>query len=69
MGIFDRLRGKAKEHPDQVQQGMDKVGQFADEKTGGKHSEQINKAEDKAGEYLGSDRGTDSGGDNPDATR
>jgi antitoxin protein of toxin-antitoxin system len=65
MGIFDRLKGKAKEHPDQVEKGLDKAGQFADDKTGGKHSEQINKAEDKAGDYLGSDQGSD----NPDANR
>jgi hypothetical protein len=65
MGIFDRLKGKAKEHPDQVEQGLDKAGQFADDKTGGKHSEQVNKAEEKAGEYLG----TDQGNDDPDANR
>ncbi|MDQ2757985.1 MAG: antitoxin [Actinomycetota bacterium] len=52
MGIFDNisdLAGQAKdkaqelvdEHGDQVGDGLDKAGAFADEKTGGQHSDQI----------------------------
>ena len=42
----------AKEHPDQVKQGVEKAGDVADEKTGGQHSDQIDKAEQAAEERL-----------------
>ena len=49
MGGLGDLVGKAKklakEHPDQVKQGVEKAGQVADEKTGGQHADQIDKAE------------------------
>jgi VIT1/CCC1 family predicted Fe2+/Mn2+ transporter len=61
-GLGD-LAGKAeelaKEHPDQVKQGMEKAGQVADEKTGGQYTDQIDKAEQAAEDHLtgGSDQG------------
>ena len=60
-GLGD-LAGKAeelaKEHPDQVKQGVEKAGQVADEKTGGQHADQIDKAEQAVEERLtgGSDQ-------------
>ncbi len=48
MGIFDKFR----KHGDQVEQGLDKAAQVADEKTGGGYSEQIRSAREQAGEYL-----------------
>jgi VIT1/CCC1 family predicted Fe2+/Mn2+ transporter len=45
-------KGKAddmmREHPDKVDQGIDKAGQTADSKTGGKHTSQIDSGTDKA---------------------
>ncbi|MGI5505747.1 antitoxin [Lentzea sp. CA-135723] len=53
---FDELKNKAKdligEHGDKVDQGVERAGQFADEKTGGKHSEHIDQGEDKLKEGL-----------------
>ena len=53
---FDELKNKAKdligEHGDKVDQGVDRAGQFADEKTGGQHSDHIDPGEDKLKEGL-----------------
>ena len=63
MSEFGDLAGKAeelaKEHPDQVKEGLEKAGQVADEKTGGQHTGQIDKAEQAAEQRLtgGSDQG------------
>jgi hypothetical protein len=59
MGFLDDAVDKAKdaisEHPDQVSDALDKAGQFADEKTGGKYGEQIDGGLDKAKDALGLD--------------
>lgn len=56
---FDEMKDKAKDmlgqHGDQAEQGIDKARDFADEKTGGKHSDQIDKLADQAKERLGGD--------------
>ena len=63
MSELGDLAGKAEElaqeHPDQVKQGLEKAGQAADEKTGGQHTDQIDKAEQAAEQRLtgGSDQG------------
>ena len=45
MGIFDDLKDAADKHEDQVEQGIDKVGDLIDEKTGGKFAnEEIGRA-------------------------
>ena len=49
----------AKEHPDQVKQGVEKAGQVADEKTGGQHADQIDKAEQAVEERLTGDSDQD----------
>jgi antitoxin protein of toxin-antitoxin system len=57
MPNFGKLIEKAKElagkHPDQVNKGVDKAEQAADQKTGGQHSSQIHEAGDRAEGYLG----------------
>lgn len=54
---FDELKNKAmgmaKEHSEQVGQGIDKAREFVDEKTGGQHSEQIQQGADKLKEAIG----------------
>ncbi|GAA3462622.1 antitoxin [Saccharothrix longispora] len=59
MGIgdrFDELKDKAKDalgqHGDKADQGVDKAGQFIDERTGGRHSEHVQQGTDKAKEGL-----------------
>ncbi len=57
---LDDLKNKAKDlagqHPDQVDQGIDKAREFADEKTGGQHSEQIQQGADKLKERFGGEQ-------------
>lgn len=53
MGIFDKAQDMAEQHPDQVDQGIEKAGDAVDERTGGKHAEQVDKGQDMARERLG----------------
>jgi hypothetical protein len=41
MGIFDKAKDALSEHSAQVATGIDKAGDFVDEKTGGKYVEQV----------------------------
>ena len=51
MGIFDKVKAKAKDalakHPDKVGQGIDKLADNIDKRTGGKYSEQIDRGADE----------------------
>jgi hypothetical protein len=60
MGIgdkFDELKQTAEEmirqHPDKVEQGIDKAEHLADERTGGKYTEQIGKGAEQLKRRLG----------------
>jgi len=57
MAGFDDLRGKAeefaKQNPDQVSEGIENVGNFVDDKTGGKFEGQVDGAQQGANDYLG----------------
>jgi hypothetical protein len=57
MPDFSKLLDKAKHlagmHPEQVNKGVDQAEHVADEKTGGKHSSQVQEAGDRAEGYLG----------------
>lgn len=59
MGFLDDAKDKAKDlaggHEDQVDDGLEKAGDFADDKTGDKYSDQIDSGQDKASEFLGGD--------------
>ena len=46
MGIFDNIGEQVAQHWETVDQAIEKCAEFIDEKTGGKHSEQINQAAD-----------------------
>ncbi|WP_447007534.1 antitoxin [Saccharothrix isguenensis] len=66
MGIgdkFDDIKSKAKDalgqHGDKADEGIDRVGQFADERTGGRHSDRIQQGTDRAKEGLGTFRDRD----------
>ncbi|MEO7130160.1 MAG: antitoxin [Dermatophilaceae bacterium] len=56
MGLLDNIKDKASElvdqHGDQVGGGVDKAGDFVDEKTGGKFSDQIDGGQRQAKDGL-----------------
>lgn len=56
MSMFDNIKDKANElvdgHGDKVDQGVDKAGELANEKTGGEHGEQIAQGTQKARDGL-----------------
>lgn len=54
-GIVDKGKDLAAEHPDQVNQAIDKAGDFADGKTGGKFADKVDQAQDAAKKQLGTD--------------
>ncbi|MFJ8308391.1 MULTISPECIES: antitoxin [unclassified Streptomyces] len=57
MSVMDKLKGLLKGHEEQAGQGIDKAGDFVDEKTQGKYSGQVDAAQDKLKEQLGPERG------------
>jgi hypothetical protein len=52
-GFMDKAEDLADQHDDKVDQGLQKAGDIADEKTGGGHSEQIDRGVDTAQEHTG----------------
>jgi hypothetical protein len=52
-GFMDKAQDFAEQHDEQVDQGMEKAGDMADQKTGGKYDEQIDKGVDAAQERTG----------------
>lgn len=53
MGLMDKVRQLAGKNPQKTQQGIDKIAQQADKRTGGKRSEQITKGVDQVKDRLG----------------
>lgn len=55
MGFKDWLnKGKkmAAENKDAVKDGVDKTGDYVDDKTGGKYADQVDQGQDKAKDYV-----------------
>lgn len=55
MGIGDmvnKAKDLAADHPDKVDQGIDKAGDAVDQRTGGQHVEQVDKAQDAVRDRL-----------------
>jgi hypothetical protein len=48
MGFMDKAKDFADKHDEQVDQGIEKVGDQADNRTGNKYSDQIDKGVDQA---------------------
>ncbi|MFC9690525.1 antitoxin [Kribbella sp. NPDC056951] len=59
MGIFDKAKDALGEHGDKVDEGIDKAGDLADEKTGGEHADKIDQGQEFAKDRLGSLGGDD----------
>ena len=58
MGIGDmvnKAKDLAADHPDKVDQGIDKAGDAVDQRTGGQHVEQVDKAQDAVRGRLAGD--------------
>ncbi|SFQ63023.1 antitoxin [Amycolatopsis rubida] len=57
MSFFDQAKDKIQEfagnNQDKVGDGIDKAAEFADDKTGGKHGDQIRQGADKLKENFG----------------
>lgn len=57
MGLMDDLGGKAKDladqNPDKLKEGVEKAGDFVDEKTGGKYADKVDQAQQAAEDRLG----------------
>ncbi|MFC9736939.1 antitoxin [Streptomyces noursei] len=60
MSVLDKLKELLKGHEEQAGKGVDKAGDYVDERTQGKYQSQVDTAQDKLREQLGgTDRDTD----------
>ncbi|MFI5956576.1 antitoxin [Cryptosporangium sp. NPDC051539] len=53
MGFLDKAKDFVDKHDDKIDQGLEKAGDLIDDKTGHKHSGNIDKAVDAAQKYTG----------------
>ncbi|MFG2717688.1 antitoxin [Streptomyces sp. NPDC048416] len=59
MSMLDKLKGLLKGHEDTARQGVEKGGDAFDARTGNKYQGQVDTAQQKLNEQLGSDRPQD----------
>jgi hypothetical protein len=52
MSMFDKAKDLLSEHGDKVDEGIDKLGDLIDEKTGGEHVDKVDTAQEKLKEQL-----------------
>jgi hypothetical protein len=52
MGLMDKIKGMFGKHGDQAKQGVEKVGDAVDDKTGGKYASQVDAGQEKADEFI-----------------
>ncbi|WP_255946307.1 antitoxin [Streptomyces odontomachi] len=57
MSVMDKLKDMLKGHPEQTSKGIDKGGDYVDKKTEGKHSGQVDTAQEKAKDKYGHGEG------------
>jgi hypothetical protein len=53
MGIFDKAKDAMGEHGEQVDAGIEKAGDFVDERTDSKYVDQVDQGQETAKEKLG----------------
>lgn len=53
MSMLDKLKGMLKGHEDTARQGVEKAGDAVDAKTGNKYQSQVDTAQQKINEQLG----------------
>lgn len=59
MGVFDSIADAAKQNEAKIEEGIEKVGDLIDEKTGGKFADQVDKVQNLANEGLDKITGDD----------
>jgi len=52
MGIFDKAKSLVTKNKDQVAPGVDKATDVVDDKTGGKHTDHLEKVDDAAQKFA-----------------
>jgi MT0933-like antitoxin protein len=52
MGIFDKAKDALSEHSEQADAGIEKAGDFVDDSTGDKYTEQVDKGQDLAADRV-----------------
>ena len=52
MGIFDKAKDALSEHSEHVDTGIEKAGDFVDDKTESKYAEQVDKGQDFAADRV-----------------
>ena len=52
MGIFDKAKDALSEHSEQADSGIEKAGDFVDERTDNKYAEQVDKGQDFAADRV-----------------
>ena len=52
MSMFDKAKDLLGEHGDKVDEGIDKLGDLIDDKTGGEHADKVDLAQEKLKEGL-----------------
>ena len=62
MSLIDKAKKFIGDNPDKVRQGIEKVGDEIDERTGGKYADKIDRVQAEAAKRLGDDP------NRPDAT-
>ncbi len=55
MGLFDKAKKLIEGNKDKVAEGVDKATDVVDDKTGGKHTEHLDKVDDAAAKFAGED--------------
>ena len=58
MGFLDKIKDLAGQHADKVEGAIDKAADVADEKTGGKYAEHIDKGAEAAKGFVGDEGST-----------
>ncbi|MET9567011.1 MULTISPECIES: antitoxin [Streptomyces] len=56
MSVMDKIKGMLKGHPEQTSKGVDKGGDFVDDRTQGKYSGHVDTAQDRLKDQFGSGR-------------
>jgi MT0933-like antitoxin protein len=52
MGIFDKAKDALSEHSEQADAGIEKAGDFVDERTGNKYVDQVDQGQDFAADRV-----------------
>ncbi|WP_329519985.1 antitoxin [Spirillospora sp. NBC_01491] len=63
MSIVDKVKEMLGQHGDKAKHGMDKAGDMFDQKTGGKHSDKVDKAQEKGRDFIDKNNRGGQGGD------